>query len=42
MKYVLENPQKIFDFRNVSVALVEGTPLGEALGIKAFAKSQVR
>lgn len=42
MKYVMENPQRIFDFRNVSVALVGGTPLGDALSIKAFARSQVR
>jgi len=42
MKYILENSATIFDLRNVSVALVGETPLGEALQIKAFARSQAR
>lgn len=33
--------EKFFDLRNIRIALVEDDPLGEAFGVKAFARSQV-
>ncbi len=35
------NKDRFFDLRNIRIALVENDPLGEAFGVKAFARSQV-
>ena len=40
-KYIMMKKEKFFDLRNIRVALVEEDPLGEAFGVKAFARSQV-
>jgi hypothetical protein len=40
-KYIMENKDRLFDFRNYRIALVENDILGEAFGVKAFARSQV-
>jgi hypothetical protein len=40
-KYIMANKDKFFDLRNIRIALVENDPLGEAFGVKAFARSQV-
>lgn len=39
--YLLRSREKFFDPRNTLVALVKGDPLGEALGMNAFHKTQV-
>ena len=40
-KYIMMKSDIFFDSRNVRIALVENDPLGEAFGVKAFARSQV-
>jgi hypothetical protein len=40
-KYIMVNKDRFFDLRNIRIALVENDPLGEAFGVKAFARSQV-
>ena len=41
-KYIIANQDRLFDHRNVRVALVEGDPLGHALGgLRAFHRSQL-
>ncbi len=40
-KYIIKKSDSFFDLRNVCITLVENDPLGEAFGVKAFARSQV-
>ena len=40
-KYILKHKDRLFDRRNIQVALVENDPLGAALHVRAFHRSQV-
>eukprot|EP00092_Neocalanus_flemingeri_P026852 GFUD01029108.1.p1 GENE.GFUD01029108.1~~GFUD01029108.1.p1 ORF type:complete len:726 (+),score=117.49 GFUD01029108.1:126-2303(+) len=40
-KYILSRKDKIFDPRNIKLALVATDPIGEAFGVKAFHRCQV-
>jgi len=40
-KYILARKDKIFDPRNIKLALVANDPIGEAFGVKAFHRCQV-
>ena len=40
-KYILSNKNEIFDRRNIKLALVSGTLLGDAFGVKAFHRCQL-
>ena len=39
--YILSKRDVLFDERNIKIAMVENDPLGEAFGVKAFARCQV-
>ena len=39
--YILKHKDRLFDKRNISVALVENDPLGIALQVRAFHRSQI-
>ena len=39
--YIIKNKNRLFDQRNIHVALVEDDPLGTAFGVKAFHRNQV-
>ena len=41
-KYILARKDKIFDPRNIKLALVANDPIGEAFGVKAFHRCQVK
>ena len=41
-KYILSRRHEIFDLRNIKLALVANDPLGDAFGVKAFHKIQVK
>ena len=40
-KYILSKRDNMFDHRNIKLALVSGTPLGDAFGVSAFHRCQV-
>ena len=40
-KYILKHKDRLFDHRNIHVALVENDPLGAAFHVRAFHRSQV-
>ena len=39
--YILTYKEKLFDERNIKVALCAEDPLGKAFGVKAFHRTQV-
>ena len=41
-KYILSRKDHIFDPRNIKLALVENDPIGDAFGVKAFHRCQVK
>ena len=40
-RYIIANKEKLFDLRNIRIALVQDDPLGQAFGVKAFSRTQV-
>ena len=40
-RYLITNMKKLFDMRNIQIALVQSDALGYAFGVKAFSRSQV-
>jgi len=40
-KYILDRKYKLFDPRNILVAIVEQDPLGHAFNVRAFHRNQV-
>lgn len=38
--YILANKNKLFDARNLKVAIVQNDQLGKAFGVQAFARCQ--
>lgn len=41
-KYILSRKDDIFDPRNIKLALVANDPIGDAFGVKAFHRCQVK
>ena len=41
-KYILSRKHDIFDSRNIKLALVANDPIGDAFGVKAFHRCQVK
>ena len=40
-KYIIARKDKLFDSRNIKIALVQSDPLGAAFGVKAFHRCQI-
>jgi len=40
-KYILENKAKLFDVRNIKLAIVKDDPIGAAFGVQSFHRCQV-